>query len=166
VAPGEAAGSLGGGQAYDPQVFLEMIRSSESAEELGTDEIDGVAVNGIAAEVSMADMLEAQGVSPEDLAGGGEEIAGMTFPMEVWVDADDLIRRIHYTFDDESLTDLGGAGGTPAMGGVSMTMDFLDYGGDITVEVPSGDEVVDITDDFVAGYESMDDLGPTGGVPG
>jgi hypothetical protein len=170
VAPGEAAGSLGGGQAYDPQVFLEMIRGSESAEELGTDEIDGVAVNGIAAEVSMADMLEAQGLSPDDLAGGAEDTAGMSFPMEVWVDADDLIRRIHFTFDDESLADLddvGDAGaGAPAMdGGVSMTMDFLDYGDDITVEVPSGDEVVDITDDFVAGYESMDELGPTGGLP-
>ena len=166
VAPGEAAGSLGGGQAYDPQVFLDMIRESESAEELGTDEIDGVPVSGIAASVDMGDMLEAQGMSPEEVGGAVEDMAGLTFPMEVWIDADDLIRRIDYAFDEETLAELGGGADAAGMGGISMTMDFLDYGGDITVEVPSGDEVVDITEDFVAGYESMDELGPTSGVPG
>jgi len=166
VLPGEAAGSLGGGQAYDPAVFLEMVRQSESAEELGSDEIDGEPVNGIAAEVSMAEMLEAQGMGPEDLGSGAEGMAGMTFPIEVWVGEDDLIRRLSYSFDEETLSDLGGADAT-GMGGVSATMDFLDYGDSFEVEVPTDDEVVDITDAFVAGYESLDELNtPTGGVIG
>ena len=174
VLPGQAAGSLGG-QAYDPQVFLEMIRSSESVEELGTDEIDGVPVSGVAAEVSMVDMLDAQGMSPEDAGGSSVDLTGATFPLEVWVDGDDLIRRITFTFDDESLADAAAAtgqdvaeGDIDALGGVGVTMamDFSGYGEPVDIEVPSGDEVVDITDDFVSGYEAIEELGTTGvGVP-
>ncbi|HEY8547840.1 MAG TPA: hypothetical protein VIL36_22430 [Acidimicrobiales bacterium] len=163
VLPGEAAGALGGGQAYDPQVLLELIRGSEDAEALGTDEIDGVPVNGIAAEVDMAEMLEVQGLSPEDLGSAGD-MADVTFPIEVWVGPDDLIRRVNFTFDDETMADLGG-GDTAGLGGMSVSMDFLDYGGGFDIEVPSGDEVIDITEDFVAGYEAIDDLTATGGLP-
>ena len=170
VLPSEAAASLGGGQAYDPAVFLEMLRSADGAEELGTDEIDGDPVSGLSAEVSMADMVEAQGMSPDDL-GSSADVAAMTFPLEVWVDADDHIRRIHFSFDEETLAEAGGAASEEAVAtlggvGMTMTMDFADYGdSSIEVEVPADDEVVDITDDFVAGYESIDDLSTGVGMP-
>jgi hypothetical protein len=167
VSPGQATGSLTGSQAYDPQVFLDMIRETAEVEDLGTDEIDGEPVTGLAAEVDMEAMLEAQGLSTADLGGDAAALAGTTFPIEVWVGADDLIRRIHFSFDEESLAGAGGdtAGGeaaAEALGGVGMavTMDFTDYGDEsIEVEVPTGDDVVDITEDFTAGLESTGDLG-------
>jgi len=164
--PGEAAGSLGGGQTYDPTVFLDMIRASDDVEELGTDTIDGTEVTGLAADVSMADMLEAQGMSPDDLGPGSEDLPEASFPIEVWVDGEDLIRRIDFSFDSEALTDVAEESGEDvgsldtAGFGMAMTMDFSDYGDEsIEVEIPAGDEVVDITDSFVAGYESMTDVG-------
>ena len=166
VLPGEAAGSLGGGQTFDPTVFLDMIRASESVEELGTDSIDGVDVTGLAAEVSMADMLQAQGMSADDLGAGADALPDASFPIEVWVDGDDLIRRIDFTFDSEALADMAGqagqdAGASDVLGGVGfgMTMDLSDYGdGSIEIEVPAGDEVVDITDSFMEGFQSLGEL--------
>lgn len=165
VAPGEAAGALGGGQSFDPSIFLDMIRDAEGVEELGTDEIDGEQVTGLAAEVSMVDMLEVQGLSPEDLGPGTEGMSDLTFPLEVWVDGDEQLRRINFTFDEEAFGDIAESQGEDPgeiaeMGGVGMTMsmDFSDWGDDsISVEAPTSD-VVDITDDFVQGYEAMEDL--------
>lgn len=166
ILPGEAASALGGGQTYDPQVFLDMIKGSETVEELGTDEIDGVSVSGLAADVSMADMLEAQGM---DSATAGGELDGLTFPIKVWIDRDDQIRRVSYSLDAESMADAAEAAGEDlddmdigsemASFEVGMTMDFTDYGdASIQVEVPTGDDVVDITQDFVEGYESLGEL--------
>lgn len=167
VLPGEAASALGGGQTYDPQVFLDMIKGSEGVEELGSDEIDGVSVNGLAADVSMAEMLEAQGM--DGATAGAEGLEDMTFPIEVWIDGEDQIRRVSFTFDGESLADAAEEAGEDIddmdIGSemdafeFGMTMDFTDYGDEsIEVTVPSGDEVVDITEDFVEGYESLSEL--------
>lgn len=167
VLPGEAASALGGGQTYDPQVFLDMIKGSEGVEELGSDEIDGVSVNGLAADVSMADMLEAQGMDAATAGAAGLE--DMAFPIEVWIDGDDQIRRVSFSFDGETLADAAAEAGEDIddmdIGSemdafeFSMTMDFTDYGdASIEVEVPTGDDVVDITQDFVEGYESLSDL--------
>lgn len=168
VLPGEAAGALGGGQTYDPSVFLDMIKASDDVKELGSDEIDGVTVTGLSANVSMADMLESQNMSADDLGTDIGELGDVGFPMEVWIDGDGLIRRIKFSFDDETMTDIAESSGEDIpeedlaeLGGFGfgMTMDFTDYGDDsITVEVPSGDEVVDITDEFVEGYESLGDM--------
>ena len=168
VLPGEAASALGGGQTYDPSVFLEMIKSSDSVKELGTDEIDGVTVSGLSADVSMAEILESQNMSADDLGSDLDDLGDAGFPMEVWIDGDGLIRRIKFSFDESTLTDIAEASGeeVPAddlesLGsfGFGMTMDFSDYGDDsISVDVPGDDEVVDITDEFVEGYESLGEM--------
>jgi hypothetical protein len=158
VLPGEAGQAMTG-QSVDPAIYLEILRGADQVEELGSDEIDGVEVEGLAAEVGFSDLMAAAGTDPStmgDVLPG--EMDSMTFPLEVWVDGDDQVRRLTFNFDAESLADIAGeeAGDIPSeMGDFSMgmTMDFSDYGEDIEIEAPS--DAVDITDDFVAAYEDI-----------
>lgn len=161
IAPGEAAGALGGGQTMDPQVFLDMIKDTEAVEDLGTDEIDGVEVSGLAADVSLGQLLEGQDMDASDLGASGD----IGFPIEVWVDGEGQIRRVSFKLDEEALADAAGEEiddmDVSDLGGFEfgMTMDFTDYGdASIEIEEPSGDDVVDITEDFVAGFEELSEL--------
>ena len=164
--PSEAASALGGGQTFDPQLFLDMLSDAEGVEELGTEEIGGETVNGLAAEVSMTDLLGAQNIDPEDLGPEAEGMSDLSFPLEAWIDGDDQIRRITFSFDSESFADVTEESGQDfaeldALGDMSFgtTIDFSDYGDEsISVDVPAGDDVVDITDSFVSGFESLEDL--------
>jgi hypothetical protein len=153
VLPAEAEQALGGGQNANPQVFLDMLRDTEKVEDLGTDEIDGDEVHGL-------------GTDPDDVGGGTTDAVGdltaFSFPLEVWIDGDDHVRRIDFTFGADSFADLAEDSGADVgempdeLGdfSVGMTMDFADYGADdISIEAPG--DAVDITDDFVAAYEEI-----------
>jgi hypothetical protein len=166
VLPTEAQQALGGGQNANPQVFLDMLGDTENVEDLGTDEIDGDEVHGLAADVDLGDLLKASGTDPDDVGGGTtDEVGDLTafsFPLEVWIDGDDHVRRIDFTFTADSFADLAGDSGADVgevpeeLGDFSsgMTMDFADYGADdISIEAPG--DAVDITDDFVAAYEEI-----------
>jgi hypothetical protein len=170
VLPADAERALSGGQSADPTVFLDMLRETSEVRELGTDEIDGVEVHGLAADVDLGDLMAASGTDPSAMSSGsgGEAAEGLgdlssfTFPLEVWVDGDNHVRRITYTFDQDSFGDIAEAAGEDAgelpseMGNFSigMTMDFSDYGDDsISVDVPS--DAVDVTDEFVTAYQEM-----------
>jgi hypothetical protein len=166
VLPSEAQQALGGGQNGDPRVFLDMLRDTEQVEDLGTDEIDGDEVHGLAADVDLGDLLKASGTDPDDIGGGTTDETGdltaFSFPLEVWIDGDDHVRRIDFTFGADSFADLAEGSGADIgempgeLGDFSMgmTMDFTDYGDDsISIEPP--DDAVDITDDFVAAYEDL-----------
>jgi hypothetical protein len=166
VLPADVQETLGGGQNADPRVFLDMLRNTESVEDLGTDEIDGDEVHGLAADVDLGDLLKASGTDPDDIGGGTTDELGdftaFSFPLEVWIDGDDHVRRIDFTFGADSFTDLAEQSGQDigdmpdelADFSMGMTMDFADYGDDsISIEAPS--DAVDITDDFVAAYEDL-----------
>jgi hypothetical protein len=156
VLPGDAQRAMTG-QSADPTVFLEMLRSTESVEELGSDEIDGVEVQGLSAEVSFEDLMEASGTDPSAMdAANPADMSGLTFPLEVWVDGDDQVRRIGFAFDAENMADMAGedAGDIPSEMGdfsVGMTLDFSAYGEDIEITIPS--DATDITDEFVEFFE-------------
>jgi hypothetical protein len=168
VLPPEAQQAITGGQSTDPRVFLDLLRETDDVEDLGTDEIDGVEVHGLAAEVDFGDLMQAAGTDPDDMASGAagatlDDLDSLTFPLEVWIDGDDRIRRIDFTFGADSFADLAEESGEDVGDmpseledfSIGMTMDFTDYGdSSISIDVP--EDAVDITDDFVAAY---DDLG-------
>jgi hypothetical protein len=132
----------------------------------GTDVIDGTQVNGLAANLTLGEMLEAQGVDPEAFvnqmrasAGGGpggappgfdrliESFVEMEIPHEVWVDGTGYVRRISCEMDmARVLSDMLPAGGLREMS-IGSTMDFSDYG-DENIEIESPADTVDVTDAF------------------
>jgi len=155
---GQLFSQLNGGQNLDPAFYLELVRAAESVEELGGDIVDGVAQIGLAADVPMADMLEAQGIDPATLtAGVPEEYADiaetMTMAIEVWLDGDGLVRRLamdlgegldamveQYDVEGEEAEVL-----TSIEFGTEVT--FFDHGDEsIAVEVPAEADTVDVTE--------------------
>jgi hypothetical protein len=160
--PSDLASAVGA-QGVDPQVVIDMIASAEDVEDLGSSDIRDTAVNGLAAEVTLGDLVEASGQDPDALAELGgvgstaedvqQSLYETTIPVEVWVDGDGYLRRMSFGwgFDDiaealgEETGDLG-----PGMEDMHFTymMDMFDYGTTVDFEAPA--DAVDITDAFAA----------------
>jgi hypothetical protein len=167
--PGAMAGPLTGNGMSDPQAMLDALGEGTEAEDLGTDEIDGVEVHGTGFRLSYSDLLgeamNAPGGSSEGPGGMDEEeladFAGAMLgdiPVEAWVDGDGYIRRISYQLD---MTPMFEAFGGPDDGGgdedmpdsftMGVSLDFTDYGDPgIEVEFPDEADTVDVTDAFAS----------------
>jgi hypothetical protein len=169
VLPDQAEAALAGGQSADPKIYLDMLRDTGHVSDLGTKTIDGVQAHGLAAQVDFGDLMKAAGTDPSQLPGGSASkvagaMASMTFPLEVWVDRDDHVRRLGFSFTPETFSKaLGeqGDGGESEPGDVpdelsgfeiGMTMDFSDYGDD-SIKVATPSDAVDITDEFASALQ-------------
>jgi hypothetical protein len=156
---------LDAGQDVDPTVLLNMVANASGAEELDSEEVDGEPMAGVAADVRLTEMLEAQGMDTEAVLDRLESQPGAPFdvrevmlgfavPMEVRIDADGHVRRLTQDVG-EALSDLADeVGEDPSQLGILntvVTIDFDDHG-DPSIEVPVPDpaETVDITDAFQA----------------
>lgn len=128
----------------DPSQILGYLRGAGTVEEVGTETINGVETTHYRAVVDLdrvADVApaELQEQVREQIELLKEQTGQTELPIEVWVDADGLPRRIVYTFD-LSLGDPESSTSTV------LTMDFSDYGLDVTVEPPPATEVTDISE--------------------
>lgn len=159
LVPGDLAQLFGGAQAFDPRMFLDLLRDSSDVEELGSATIRGEAVTGLSATVSLEDLLDAQQIDREALgqlaesSGAVAEMSTIRFPIEVWVNGTGQVARIVVAMSSDSLSDAAQAAGEDGSGlegfGFNMTtaMDFFDYGHpDLAVEFPQ--DAVDLTEEF------------------
>jgi hypothetical protein len=148
------------GQGADPSAFFDLVANAEGVEELGEDEVGGVAVTGMSADVLYGDLLESSGTDPEALAQSmpgedAERIASalgeLTMPMEVWVDDEGLVRRMAYSLDTAELArslDLPeDEMAEDEMFAIAYTIDVSDYGAD-DIDIRFPEDSVDITDAF------------------
>lgn len=163
--PADLAAAMGG-QGVDPQATIDIIREAENVEELGAGEVRGDAVQGLAAEVTMADLMEASGQDAGALADLGsvdgddtiDELYSTATTIEVWIDDDGYLRRLAfgYSMDDLALAmgehpDAMGAAGMSDMH-FTYAMDMYDHGATVEFEVPT--DAVDITDEYLALIQS------------
>lgn len=170
VLPLNDVASAAGGQAADPRALLDLIAGADDVDELGDAEVRDVPVHGLAAQVTMRELLEASGLSAEEfsrslgtsLPAGADAIMDSLLDtdmsIEAWVDDDGYVRRVGYEFDLLAmLADLmpegDPEGGAPSGFTYGITMDFFDYGDDsIAIEFPDPDEAVDVTESFLELY--------------
>ncbi|MFP3901844.1 MAG: hypothetical protein ACLFXM_13395, partial [Acidimicrobiia bacterium] len=160
--------AMSGAQFGDPTVYLDLVAGADQVRELGDDEIRGVEVRGVAADVSVEEMLDQQGIDPEDyvsqfagpgLPGAGEtldELFTGTLPIEVWVDGDGYVRRLSIDMDlTEALSSLDLPSAPPLDFEMSFgtSIDFFDYG-DESISVEPPEDWVDVTDEFVQFLEN------------
>lgn len=95
----EAVGGMGG----DPLSFFALLSDIGKTEQLGSETIRGVESVGVRAHVDFGELMEVQG-APVDLpAGDLENLANVTFPIDVWVGSDGYISRVAFTFDSETM---------------------------------------------------------------
>jgi hypothetical protein len=129
----------------NPEAMLRFLKTVADARKTGSRTIDGVAATRYTATVDIRDYPET--VEPERREAAERTVdlltevwGSPTHQVHVWIDADGLIRReeFNYTFTD--------AGEQMKS---ELVLDYLDVGKPQEVEVPDGDEVVDVTDELV-----------------
>jgi hypothetical protein len=167
AAPDDIESQLSSGQGFDPMALFNLVAGASEVEDLGQDQIDGVPVTGMAATVTMADLMEAQGSDSSVQLGEasgplGDVVDAMRdadVPIEVWIDGQGLVRRIDFSLADvltDAMAQLGDvAGGDPPsnLGGldgfkVGYTLDFSDYGQVPPIDFPAESDTVDLTSTF------------------
>jgi hypothetical protein len=124
----------------DPAVNLGLLRgATEDVTEAGEEDIDGEAttryevVVDVERAAAQADAATADAIRS---AGGQNE----TVAMDVWVDDSDRIRRIEHRTELAETELVEGQ----VDGSIEVTIDFSDFGTEVTIEQPDEGEVIDV----------------------
>ena len=129
------ASSLGvGAGATDPAQLLATLRGiSDDITDVGTEEVRGVTTTHLAGTIDIARALD--GVTGDRaLLRGQLDALGATsagIPVDVWIDADGLVRR--FAIDVSNVMPASGAAAGDA---ATMTLELFDYGEPFSVVVP------------------------------
>jgi hypothetical protein len=128
---GKAAGvDFSSLSAQTPGQTLEQLKASGDVRKVGTDTIDGVETTHYTATLDPAKIPT--GAKLQKLTGASYQ------PVDVWIDADDHVRRMHMAYSMS-----GSAAGAELSN--EMTMTFSDYGKNVDVTVPTDAETFDAT---------------------
>jgi len=120
----------------NPAQSFAQLKASGQVKEIGDETIDGAETTHYRAHIDPAKIPQGAKIQALTNAKYG--------PYDVWVGKDD--GYIHRTKNTYSYS-------APGVGrqAASMTMDFSDFGKDVTVTVPPADETVDATDKTING---------------
>ena len=147
---GDAAASS---ESSNPVDGLEALRGvSSDVTEVGTETVRGVETTHYRATI---DLAKALADAPADARDGAQDLldrAGTpTIPVDVWLDAQDRVRKYTMQLDSES------NGAT-----VAVTYEFYDFGAPVDVTAPPADEVADLgsvfegmLDGFLGGFDEF-----------
>lgn len=126
----------------DPREVLESLKAVTSEiETVGTEELRGVQTTHYRAVVDPAKLAKAKNVygqaAPQSLLDRLTAGSGLAeIPVDVWLDADGLVRKLSMAVD---ATDPGSS----QTSGVTMSFELWDYGEKIEIALPPASQVVD-----------------------
>ncbi len=141
-----AAGDGGPFGASGLNDILGVLRgSSESVQEVGTEEIRGAEATHYTAKVNLAEVAEDEGASAEDVKRLREQLRGDTVPVDLWVDEEGRAVRVAVKMtvpvrDGNSSSPARSAAGAEGPQ-VSISTDYYDFGVDVNVQAPPADQV-------------------------
>jgi hypothetical protein len=129
-------------QGSDPRQMLDFLRAvSSEVTRMGTEEVRGVETTHYFAVVdlkkALADLARTSGQETLFSQFGGFADSLQNLPIDVWVDADNLVRRMNM---DLSFA-VPGQGAAKA----SVAMELFDYGRPVSVDVPPASDTVDVS---------------------
>ena len=130
----------------DPTATMQMLRGvSDDVEEVGTEEIRGVSTTHYRANVDMDKAIaEAPKKARRAMKQQFESLGTSSFPVDVWIDDDDLLRRQTFTMDLSKAASGGApAGSVPTS--MTVSMDLYDFGTEVNVEPPPAKDVTDMS---------------------
>lgn len=126
------AAALSSLSQQDPAQILEFLRATAEIEELGSETVRGVRTTHYKAEVDLDRVVDhARPDQRERVRQVVDQIerAGIdTMPLEVWVDSENLVRRMKM---DWTVSDKPGQTAS-----IKITMDLFDFGADVAVKAP------------------------------
>jgi len=150
----QSLGSLGFGDFNSQEEILSFLTEIYGVETVGTEEIRGVATTHYSGVISLATLLT---LSDPDKAAQIESDLSIQLedhlgdaPLDVWIDADGIIRRVVLATD---FSDFGGVGryAEEAVGAVTLTYEIYDVGEPIYIEYPPFDDITPVDDTFLSG---------------
>jgi hypothetical protein len=127
----------------DPSHVLDYLRASaDSVTREGQEDVGGVLTTRYRAALSLSRLPD--GLPPADravvqkgLSGLAQAMHGQDLPTDVWIDAHHLVRRIDMSINATGTGD--------ASMQETITADFSDYGPQAQPQIPSPDQVKDLT---------------------
>lgn len=153
----DSVSSFGGGSLASPQEAVEFLQDVWGIEEVGRETVRGVETTHyrgvIDFETMLGDLAAADVAELEADLGGASlsEVFG-DFPIEVWIDDNDVMRRLTLEMD---FSNFGAAGNSAEdiVGSMFMTYEFFNIGGDISIVAPPASEVSQVDDSFLSGFD-------------
>lgn len=140
------SGTGGGGPQQNPEDYLEYLRSvSGDVQVIGADEIDGATVTHYRAEISRDVIEEGLGRMPDEIRSQFDNYDFEFDPVEVWIDGNNLVRRIDFGMTVEMSMD--GSGFNMDM---TFSTRFHDFGSPVDIQIPDESDVVDQPNPFEA----------------
>ena len=138
-----------------PEDNLRVLEGSAvHAAEAGEETIDGEDTTRYEMIIDLEAAAEDANNEVEEAVRTTSERTGLSeLEIDVWVDEDDLIRRVEYTLDlsevdvEEDVD--SGSVEADTQGSVTVTVDYSDFGTNVNIEVPDDEDVVDIDEDAV-----------------
>ncbi|MEM7285263.1 MAG: hypothetical protein AAF480_02845 [Actinomycetota bacterium] len=150
----ELAGLTGAQTGASAEDLLALVAAvGGNVTDQGASEVRGVATTRYRAEIGLADVLDAQGMTVDEIAAlsAGTGIANVTIPFDIDVDADGRVRRMTVVIDTAFISDLVGEpapAGTEAR--ISTTVELYDFGSQIDIVDPTTLGAVDVTSSFLS----------------
>jgi hypothetical protein len=125
------------GQQQDPTQSLDQLRAAGEVEEVGDEEVRGVVTTHYRTTVDYeryADQLEDENARAADSIRSTVRLTGQRHvPMEIWVDDEQLVRRMKWT---QRLRQQGQRTTT------TTTLDLYDFGARVAIDLPPRDDVM------------------------
>jgi LppX_LprAFG lipoprotein len=126
--------------AQTPGQTLQQLKASGDVRKIGSETVAGVETTHYTATLD-----------PAKIPSGArlQKLAGATYqPVDVWIDGDDHVRRLHMAYSTS------GAAAAGVGSSSELTMTFSDYGKDVQVTVPSDAETFDATGEAAKSLQS------------
>ena len=135
----------------DPTETLRYMKATGEVEEVGTEEVRGVETTHYEATI---DLREYPKLAPEGEREAAERTidaliertGSETIDVEVWIDDDDLVRRMKQEFTQR----LPDGQGEMEM---QQTMEMYDFGTEVEIDLPDEDDVFDVSNKAREAFE-------------
>jgi hypothetical protein len=126
-------------QTGDPAAVLGFLRGAGKVKEVGTDTIRGTKTTHYKATVDFTKVAAQAGTEKAEMDKLVELIGVKTIPMDVWLDAEGLLRRMEFSMDLSKMKK------QTITGTMSLKMEMYDFGVDVgDVVAPPAGETVDL----------------------
>ncbi|HET7328435.1 MAG TPA: hypothetical protein VFJ14_14250 [Nocardioidaceae bacterium] len=160
VAMAQAGSALGQLPTQNPmQAFEFLAGAGNKVTKIGTGTIDGVSVDHYRTAIDLAALASAapNAQARESLNQLQETLGRATLPIHVWIDGDDLIRRVKLSLPVPQ------TGAVPAGSRVTVVQTLSDFGTEVQISAPPAGQTADITT-LIAEQASQSGQTPSGGV--
>ena len=136
-----------------------LAESVTSAAAAGEEEVRGTSTTRYDLVVDLTAAAQ-NAAEANDTAAAIAEQSGVTeLAMSVWIDEEDLIRRVAYSLDlGQANVDAATEVDAQPAGATIVTLEYFDFGSSLTIEPPTDDQIVDIDEDEIRNSMRPDEL--------